>query len=287
MTDQSKFSRTGARPASLFERADATFGLGAARAQANAKPAAARQVTFCGPSVAIDRDHLRERGLIVPEDAVTGLLEEFRIVRRELIAAVRAGDNAQARRILVCSPHPGEGKTYCAVNLAIALASERRFEVLLVDGDVAKPSITSLLGIDIDAGLMDALADPALLPEELVIATDIEGLFVLPAGTPAARASEYLSDTRTGTMLDHLSAGAPERIVIIDSPPALAASAAAELAAHVGQVVLVVRAEETSHAALADAQHLLSACPDIKLLLNGTCYSPSGRHFGQYGTGWK
>ena len=323
MTDQGKINREGARPASLFERADATFGLGPVRtppvppvpdavrpapapqpaapapvapqpvsvakpapvaAPAAPKPEAPRAVAFGGPIVPIDRDHLRDGGLIVPEDPVTGLLEEFRIVKRELLADARAGASALARRILVCSPHPGEGKTFCATNLAIALAAERGLEVLLVDADVVKPSVALRLGIDSEQGLMDALADPAIRPESLVIRTDIEGLFVLPAGTATSRDAEYLASARTGELLDRLTQGAPDRIVIFDTPPALAAAPAAELAQHVGQALLVVRADETSRAALEDAQQLLSACGDIKLLLNAARYSPSGRRFGTYGT---
>ena len=319
MTDQGKINRESARPASLFERADAAFGLGpvptpavpkvpeapaalrrpvapaptpAPAAPLSHEPAAptaalaapAPKVEFCGPFAAIDRDHLRDGGLIVPEDPVTGLLEEFRIVKRELLADARAGDTPLARRILVCSPHPGEGKTYCATNLAIALAAERGLEVLLVDADVVKPSVTQRLGIEAEQGLMDALADPAIRPERLVIRTDIEGLFVLPAGTAMALDAEYLASARTGEVLDRLTTNAPDRIVIFDTPPALAASPAAELAAHVGQALLVVRADETSRAALEDAQQLLSACGDIKLLLNAARYSPSGRRFGTYGT---
>jgi protein-tyrosine kinase len=338
MTEQGKINREGATPASLFERADAAFGLGPVRAvpklppvpeslrqtsapqppvqppvevapvaaapqpEAQVQPQAAPQpfepapqqntaialhqptaVTFCGPFAAIDRDHLRDGGLIVPEDPVTGLLEEFRIVKRELLADARASDTPLARRILVCSPHPGEGKTYCATNLAIALAAERGLEVLLVDADVVKPSVAQRLGVDVEQGLMDALADPSILPESLVIQTDIDGLFVLPAGTATSLDAEYLASARTGEVLDRLTMGAPNRILIFDTPPALAASPAAELAAHVGQALLVVRADETSRAALEDAQQLLSACGDIKLLLNAARYSPSGRRFGTYG----
>jgi Mrp family chromosome partitioning ATPase len=231
----------------------------------------------------VDRDHLRDAGLIVPEDSVTGLLEEFRIVKRELLADARASDTPLARRILVCSPHPGEGKTYCATNLAIALAAERDLEVLLVDADVVRPSITARLGIEAEHGLMDALANPAIRPESLVIATDIDGLFVLPAGTASSRDAELLASVRTAALLERLTQGAPNRILIFDTPPALAASPAAELAQHVGQALLVARADETSRAALEDAQQLLSACGDIKLLLNAARYSPSGRRFGTYG----
>ncbi len=334
MTEQSKIDPKGAKPASLFERADAVFGLGprtggaslspgipdlppvpqalrrpapqaAAPAAAPAAPVAAeaaapaptptptpepeapRAVPFCGPFAAIDREDLRDAGLIVPEDPVTGLLEEFRIVKREVLADARTGRSALARRILVCSPHPGEGKTYCATNLAIALAAERNLEVLLVDADVVRPSVTERLGIEAERGLMDALADPSLAPESLVIRTDIAGLFVLPAGTASVRDAEYLASARTGEVLDRLTEGAPDRIVIFDTPPALAASPAAELAQHVGQALLVVRADETSRAALEDAQQLLSACADIKLLLNAARYSPSGRRFGSYGAGGK
>lgn len=251
--------------------------------QAPPPPEAPRPVDFSGPFAAIPRDHLRDGGLLVPEDPVTGLLEEFRIVKRELLADARAGNRPLARRILVCSPHPGEGKTYCAINLAIALAADRDLEVVLVDADVLRPSICERLGIEADAGLMDALVDPAITPDSLVIRTDINGLFVLPAGTPSVRDAEYLASARTGEVLERLTQGAPNRFLIFDTPPTLAASPAAELAAHVGQALLVVRADETGRAALEDAQQLISACPDIKLLLNAARYSPSGRRFGSYG----
>jgi len=252
-------------------------------APAPVPPKPKRAVTLCGPRMEIDRDLLDDAGLIVPEDPVTGLLEEFRIVKRELLADARATDDPAARRILVCSPHPGEGKTYCAMNLAIALAAERDIEVVLVDADVINPSVTRRLGLETGEGLMDALVDKTLKPELLVSPTDIEGLFIMPAGTSTARDAEHLTSARTAQMLDRLTEGAPNRFIIFDTPPALAASPAAELAAYVGQALLVVRADQTGRAALDDARQLLSACPDIKLLLNAAQFSPSGRHFGDYG----
>ncbi len=343
MTEQSKINRGEAsdhkrKNVSLFERADAAFGLDSfspSKVPANlpstkvkprkvpgraetpsaaptAAPAAApdatpaaipatrkfapasqhapepapkveRAVTLCGPRMEIDRDYLAAADLIVPENPVTGLLEEFRIVKRELLADARASDDDMARRILVCSPLPGEGKTYCATNLAIALAAERDIEVVLIDADMINPSVTRRLGVESGAGLMDALADKTLKPEELVSPTDIDGLFIMPAGTSSVADAEYLTSARTAQVLDRLTRGAPNRFLIFDTPPALAASPAAELAAHVGQALLVVRADETSRASLDDARQLLSACPDIKLLLNAAQFSPSGRRFGDYG----
>ena len=277
-------ARRTASPASAAAQSAAPpEAVTAAPAQPVPPVVEAQPVAFTGPLQTIPRDHLHAQGLIVPEAPVSALLEEFRIVKRELLADARSSDDPLARRILVCSPHSGEGKTYCATNLAIALAAERDIEVVLVDADVMRPSVTSRLGIAGGKGLMDALADPRLAPESLVIRTDIPGLFVLPAGSGNTLDAEYLSSEHTAEVLDRLTKGAPRRVLVFDTPPALAASPAAALASHVGQALLVVRAEETSRAALEDAQQLLSACADIKLLLNAARYSPSGRRFGKYG----
>lgn len=239
-------------------------------------------VALNGPKYEIDRAYMREQGLIVPESATSALREEFRIVKRQLLAAARDRGNAASRRILITSPHPGDGKTFCASNLAIALSSERDLEVLLIDADFAKPSILSTFGLPKGPGFMDALANPDVKPEDLVMGTDIGGLWVMPAGNQSSADSEYLASERTAEVLDRLTAGSPNRIVIFDTPPALAASSAAELAKHVGQGVLVARADQTGQNALEDAYQLLSACPDVKLLLNATQFSPSGRNFGSY-----
>jgi Mrp family chromosome partitioning ATPase len=180
-------------------------------------------VHFGGSPHQIDRDRLHELGMIVPEAGATELLEEFRIIKRQVLASAQAAGDAAARRVLICSPLPGDGKTFCATNLAIAMAGERDGEVLLVDADFAKPSILSTLGLPRGPGLMDALADPSIKVEELVMTTDIPGLFVLPAGNQTTADSEWLASARTAEVLDRLTVGAPARMVVFDSPPALAA----------------------------------------------------------------
>ncbi len=254
-------------------------------AAAPSESSPARQA-FGGQFHKIDRRHLREQCLIEPEGPVTGLLEEFRIVKRQLLmtaAESRAGRGpAHGNRILICSAHSGEGKTFCAVNLALSMAAEKDTEVLLVDADFAKPSVLSALGLPGGPGLMDALADPSVAVEDCIIGTDIAGLFVLPAGNATGSDTEHLAAARTLQVLDRLTFQAPNRIVIFDSPPVLAASPASELAAHVGQALMVVRADRTGEAALRDAVGILSACEDIKLLLNCTRFSPTGRRFGSY-----
>ena len=241
---------------------------------------------FSGQRYAIDREHLRAAGFIVPGDPVTALLEEFRLVKRQIMLAAaesRAGiGTPHGERILIASAHSGEGKTWCAVNLALAIAAEKDNEVLLVDADFAKPSVLSTLGLPGGSGLMDALADPTLAVEDCVVGTDVAGLYVLPAGRTTNSDTEFLAANRAAQVLERLSEQSPSRLIIFDSPPVLAASPAAELASIVGQTLVVVRAERTGEAALKDTLSLLAGCEDIKLLLNGVQFSPTGRRFGSY-----
>ena len=224
--------------------------------------------------------------MIVPGQPVTGIAEEYRIVKRELIRNIIGAPNRpiipRGHRVLIASANPGEGKTFSAVNLALSLAAEADYDVLLIDGDMAKPSVVKLLGLEDGPGLMDALADPHLPLGDCIIQTDLPGLKVMPAGKSTVGDTELIASSRTEVLLTRLEAGAPGRILIIDSPPILAASPAAVLAGHVGQLIMVVRADETLEAALRDAVGLVSACPHIQLLLNGVKFSPGGRRFGTY-----
>jgi len=236
--------------------------------------------------VTISRERLAAHNFIVPDGPVTGLSEEFRIVKRQLLLAARGGKGfdplPHGERILICSANPDEGKTYSAINLALSMASEKDNRVLLVDADFAKPSILSTLGIEKHRGFMDALADPDCDVESLVLQTDIDGLSILPAGSQTNQDTEYLAASRTAEIIDQLTRNDPARIIIFDSPPALAASPASVLALHVGQTLMVVHADVTTESALRDALSLLSGCENIQLLLNRTKFSPTGRKFGNY-----
>jgi exopolysaccharide/PEP-CTERM locus tyrosine autokinase len=299
MNKHSPLSHSG----SLLERAAELYGFGATPAiaptsrpepagpqpEAEAEPAPAPRSFL--PAVteartAIDRESLRERGFVVPDSPAGPLAEEFRIVKRQLLLGMSAGSSVAAdkrRTVLVCSAQPDEGKTFCAVNLALSLAGERDLEVLLVDADFPKPEVLDLFGIEAKgAGFVDALADPSLDPERLVIRTDVGSLSVLPAGRYENDVPELLGSDRTAQVLARLTERRPKRIVLFDSPPALMASAAAALASHVGQLVLVVRADQTTEADLKEAAGLLSGCPQISLLLNGTGFAATGRRFGSY-----
>lgn len=273
-------------PAPVTEAAPTIEAAPSPRSSPRKDVAKAAPAVVPGRQGTVDRDRLAARGMIVPGTPVTGISEEYRIVKRELIRNFGGVGNRpllpRGHRVLIASANPGEGKTFSAVNLALSLAVEADHDVLLIDADIAKPSVLAALGLDDGPGLMDALADPHLPLGDCLIQTDIPGLKVMPAGTGHMHDTELLASARTETLLAQLEQGAPGRILIIDSPPVLAASPAAVLAGHVGQTIMVVRADETLESALRDAIGLMGACPHIQLLLNGVKYSPGGRRFGTY-----
>lgn len=239
-----------------------------------------RAADWTGPAQAIDRIALVEGGYLLPGGPVTAMSEEFRLLKRDLLAQL--GRDPRGNRILVCSAHSGEGKSFCAINLALSLAAEKDREILLVDADFGKPGIPETLGLSSGPGLMDALVNPAQAIEDCVIPTDIPALSVLPAGQRSNNDTEYLASARTDMLLKRLTEGRPDRIILFDSPPLLAASAAAVLASHAALALLVVRADRTSESALRDAAGMLKGAGQVQLLLNGVTFSGTGRRFGSY-----
>ncbi|WP_445192966.1 AAA family ATPase [Sphingomonas sp. Tas61C01] len=239
-----------------------------------------------GDVATIDRGMLAENGMIVPGAPVGPLAEEFRLLKRQLLITrerVAEGPTPEkARTVLICSARPEDGKTFCAVNLALSMAAERDTDVLLVDADVAKPDVMKRLGLDDGPGLLDALADARIDVETLVRETDIAGLSVLPAGTGTATDTELLASARTRAVIARLLDANPRRIVIFDSPPALAASPAAVLAMLVGQTMLIVRADRTPESELREAVALLDGCDHIALALNAVSFVAGGHRFGSY-----
>ena len=231
---------------------------------------------------AIDRARLAQKGMIVPGAPIGSLAEEYRLVKRQLLLTAEKLAGARARTILIGSAKPGDGKTYNAINLALSLAAERDVEVLLVDADFAKPDVMAELGLDEGPGLLDALADHAIDPEALVVRTDVPHLSLLPVGAKTHSDTELLASRRTIEVIERLLAADPRRVILFDSPPALAASPASVLASQVGQVMLVVRADRTTESDVRRAVALLDGCEHIHLVLNAVSFVAGGDRFGSY-----
>lgn len=264
-------------PVSPVTEAASTTALAAPHARV---PLARRRFVPRAPMQVVDRALMAAHGLVDSDSAAGALAEEYRLIKRQLLR--NAGTVPHGRRILVSSAQPDEGKTFSSINLALSLAAEHDVSVLLIDGDFARQQVPEKLGIVPGKGLLDALADPSVDLADCVIPTDIPELSVLPAGTSTPRDTELMSSPRMHEVMATLDADAPDRIILFDSAPLLAASSTGVIAQYCGQVVVVVRADVTREAALRDAIGLIGQHAGISLLLNRVRFTPEGRRFGSY-----
>jgi len=249
------------------------------------KPASAPPITPAGMELLLDRGRLASFGIALPSAARSRTVEEFRLIKRNLMSAWSQhdliADRRSSRVIMVTSARPGEGKTFTALNLALAFASERNVKALLVDVDTQHPTLPKILGVRADRGIVDVLAGSLGLAEVLV-QTNIPNLMILPAGRGGPHVPELLSSREMSSLLDELTQQLSDFYLIMDTPPCMASSDAAALAPLVGQIVFVVEAHNTQQGEIEAALSTLSGCPRISLLLNKSD-SLATEHFGSYG----
>jgi len=237
-------------------------------AKGEARPA--RPAGTPARTLRIDRDRLRRQSIITPDDKRTAMTESFRRIKRHILvnmAEPKAG--VPANVVMVTSALPGEGKTFCSINLAISIALEMDYSVLLVDADVAKPAIPKVLGLEEDKkGLMDLLLDRRIELADVLCKTDIGKLTLLPAGKVHQHATELLASGAMRELLREMGERYHDRIIVFDSPPLLAASETAVLASQMGQIIIVVEAGNTSEAALKDALSRIESSKIAGVVLN-------------------
>jgi protein-tyrosine kinase len=236
--------------------------------------------------VNIDRGALRQHGIALPSAGRSRIAEEFRIVKRQIVAKFLDevdGDPEAARNrvIMVTSAKPGEGKTFAAINLALSIASEQDLKVLLIDLDTRSHAMQDMMGIPAGRGLTDLLSNPDVDFADVVLRTNMPNLAIMPAGHPDNRGPELLSSKRTREMFEEMTQRYSDRFIIFDAPSCLASSDPATLASIVGQVVFVVEADQTQQEEVESALSLVRSCSNISLLLNKVRNSATDQ-FGSY-----
>jgi exopolysaccharide/PEP-CTERM locus tyrosine autokinase len=237
--------------------------------------------------VSVDRDALRAAGLLPAQEQEREIADQYRAIKRPLIRAAFEPAERDPRRqiIMLASALPGDGKTFTCVNLALSMAQEKDHGVLLVDGDVAKPHVSRVFGVQDEPGLLELLADPSLDPESVILSTSIPKLSILPAGRPTSNATELLASARTRQIMQHLPGLNHRGLVVVDSSPILLTSEARVLSGLAGQIVLVIRANQTPQQAVKDAIEVIGADRKPQLVLNEADLSgPTGYYYGyRYG----
>lgn len=236
-----------------------------ARTAADAPVRAAHQI-----AVSLDLERLQRMGYVVPGRSRSPVAAQFGEIKRPLLTNARSAQALADRLalIMVTSAMPKEGKTFCAVNLALSMSLEVDTSVLLVDADVVRPGLMQRFAVQDRPGLLDLLIDRKLNVSDVVLKTNIPKLSILPAGVPSNLSSELLASDAMDELLLSLVEEDPNRVVIFDAPPLLVTTEAKILAARVGQVVMIVAASGTPRSELMEAFAKVEHCPIVMSVLN-------------------
>jgi len=236
--------------------------------------------------VELNLARMHQLGMVTQDGGRTAVAEDFRLIKRPLLRNARGdGDTPPIHHgnlIVVTSAMPGEGKTYCAVNLAMSIAMEMDITVLLVDADVARPSVLKVLGLPPAPGLMDILLRDQTGLADVILRTNVPTLSILPAGHANKHATELLASRNMSRLLTEIAERYADRIVIFDSPPLLMTTEASVLASQMGQIVMVVESGRTSQHAVKEALRHIERCPNINLVYNKSTAFPGAEYYGYY-----
>jgi len=222
-----------------------------------------------GAGVEVDSTALRALGLIPTADMEHRIHEELRLIKRPLLQNAEEGrSTTSGNLIMVASALPGAGKTFLSLNLAISMASELDWNVLLIDADMGRATLSRALGLRDAPGLAGLLDQERASLNDFVFKTSLPRLHVLPAGGTRPQFIEVLGSQLMRNFVSSLGDSSQRLIVLFDSPPLLLTSEARVLASHVGQVVLVVEAGVTPRRSVLAALEVLDPSKAINLVLN-------------------
>ncbi len=218
----------------------------------------------------------RAEGLVTVNDASSSGAEAYRTLRTNLIFSQAV---QTLRTIVVTSPSPSEGKTTTAANLAVSFA-QQGMRVLIVDCDLRRARLHRMFSVPREPGITELVLGQ-IDQETAVRETSVKGLYMIPSGQLPPNPAELLGGELMKRTLAKL--GEAFDLIILDTPPLLAASDAAILGTQADGVVVVVRAGVTEAEAGQQAMQQLAAVgarvvgavlndPDSKLQAYGGYY---------------
>jgi exopolysaccharide/PEP-CTERM locus tyrosine autokinase len=202
--------------------------------------------------------------------------DAYRMLRTRVLQTLRENNWTS---VAVTGPASGCGKTLTAINLAISLAMEVTHTVLLVDLDLRKPSIHEYFGYQPETGLSDYLLNDTPI-NQIMFSPNIERLVVLPGREAIQNSSEMLRSPKMVALVSELKHRYPDRLVVFDLPPILAADDALAFAPYTDSLLLVAEAGGTSRDDLQKALEMLKSAPVIGTVLN-KAHTPRGS-YGYY-----
>ncbi len=213
----------------------------------------------------ISRHRGKEIETIALKEPLSAFAEGYRALRTTILASM--GD---CRRLLVTSPLAGEGKTATSVNLALSLA-QTEMRILLIDGDLRKPRIHRVMGMNNQLGLSNLLARPFTRQSALgsIQKGPIPNLSILTSGPIPPNPSELLFSRRMDELMSLLESEFD--LVVCDSPPILLVEDSRILSRIFQRVVLVTKAHQTTNEVVGRALKMLHdvKAPMLGFVING------------------
>ena len=227
-------------------------------------------------SIAYDGD-VPKHPLLTDAGSHTPRVEAFRLLRTNLQFL---NLDTRPKSLVITSAVPNEGKTSTATNLAIALAQTGQ-RVLLVDGDLRRPKVAGVLGLERSVGLTTVLVGRSDLHESIQKHSG-SGIYFLASGPIPPNPTEVLQSHAAQALFDRLNDMFD--MVIIDAPPLLPVSDAAIMARDVDGAILIVRHGKTTKDQLEQARMRLAQV-DANLFGVAVNMTPR-RGKGAYGYGY-
>jgi protein-tyrosine kinase len=170
--------------------------------------------------------------------------------------------------LAVTSPGSGAGKTLTAINLAISIAREVDYTVLLVDANLRHPWMLEHFGLEKRKGLSDYLLHDTPIAELLVRPSRIEHLVLLPGGEPLSNSAEMLNSPKMAQLVADMKSRYHSRVIIFDLPPVLTSADALAFSPYVDAALLVIEEGVTEKQDLERAVDLLSSTNVVGTVLN-------------------
>lgn len=188
----------------------------------------------------------------------------YKVLRTQIQHRARSrGWNA----IMITSANPGEGKSLTAINLALTLAKEFDQTVLLVDGDLRRQDIRSILGLDSPFGLADYLMDDRPL-SDLIVWPGIEKMTLISGGRTIQDSAELLGCPRMRELVREMKERYADRSVLFDVPAVLSGADAIAFAPLVDAILMVVAEGVTPIGDVRKAVELLPAEKILGFVMN-------------------
>jgi protein-tyrosine kinase len=198
---------------------------------------------------------------VVARQPGSSAAEQYRLLRTRLEGREHAG---RTQVLVVTSPRIGEGKTVTSANLALTMSQEFQHKVLLLEADLRRPTLAELFGAPPGPGLVDVVTGTATIDEALIMVPG-QQLFLLPAGSGAARSTELLASTAMQRTLDMLRSRFDR--IVIDTPPMTLADTHV-LARLADGLLMVVRSGVTPRPAVERALAAVDRRRLIGIVLN-------------------